>query len=231
MGTSDGDTLKQQAALAAIEQIRDGMIVGLGTGSTAALAVTALGERVRQGLRILAIPTSERTAAQARLVGIELTDFSAHPSIDLTIDGADEVLPGRLDLIKGLGGALLREKIVAAASARLIIMADHSKLVTKIGEKSPVPVEIVKFGWSATRARIAALGADVTLRKGTDGCAYVTDNGNYIVDCRFAPIADAGRLEADLARIVGVVESGLFVGLATQAIVATPSGLQILDRE
>jgi ribose 5-phosphate isomerase A len=231
VGTSDGDTLKQQAALAAVDQIRDGMIVGLGTGSTAALAVTALGERVRQGLRILAIPTSDRTAAQARLVGIELTDFSAHPRLDLTIDGADEVLPGRLDLIKGLGGALLREKIVAAASERLIIMADYSKLVTKIGEKSPVPVEITQFGWSATCARIATLGADVTLRKGSDGCAYVTDNGNYIVDCRFAPITDAGRLEADLARIVGVVESGLFVGLATQAMVATPSGLQILDRE
>jgi ribose 5-phosphate isomerase A len=231
VGTSDGDTLKQQAALAAVDQIRDGMIVGLGTGSTAALAVTALGERVRQGLRILAIPTSDRTAAQARLVGIELTDFSAHPRLDLTIDGADEVLPGRLDLIKGLGGALLREKIVAAASERLIIMADYSKLVTKIGEKSPVPVEITQFGWSATCARIATLGADVTLRKGSDGCAYVTDNGNYIVDCPFAPITDAGRLEADLARIVGVVESGLFVGLATQAMVATPSGLQILDRE
>jgi ribose 5-phosphate isomerase A len=231
VSTSDGDTLKQQAALAAVEQIRDGMIVGLGTGSTAAMAVTALGERVRQGLHILAIPTSDRTAAQARLVGIELTDFEAHPRIDLTIDGADEVLPGRLDLIKGLGGALLREKIVAAASERLIIMADYSKLVTKIGEKSPVPVEIAKFGWSATCAHIAELGADVSLRKGTDGCAYVSDNGNYIVDCRFQPIADAGRLEADLARIVGVVESGLFVGLATQAMVATPSGLQILDRE
>lgn len=230
MGISDGNALKQQAALAAIEQIHDGMVVGLGTGSTAALAVTALGDRVRDGLRIVAIPTSERTAAQARLVGIELTDFSVHPRIDLTIDGADEVLPGPLDLIKGLGGALLREKIVAAASDRLIIMADDSKLVSRIGEKAPVPVEIVKFGWSATRARIEALGADVALRKGADGCAYVTDNGNYIVDCRFQPITDAGRLEADLARIVGVVDSGLFVGLATQAIIATPSGLKILDR-
>jgi ribose 5-phosphate isomerase A len=227
---NDRDQLKQAAALAAIDQIGDGMVVGLGTGSTAALAVAALGERVRQGLRIVGIPTSERTAAQARLVGIELTDFAAHPRIDVTIDGADEVLPGSLDLIKGLGGALLREKIVAAASDRLIVMVDDTKLVTAIGTKAPVPVEVVAFGWQATVRHLQGLGAQTTLRKGSDHCAYVTDSGNYIIDCAFDAIGDPAALEKTISGIVGVVESGLFCGLASSVIVAAPSGIQLLER-
>lgn len=228
---STQDELKQAAALTAIEQIRDGMVVGLGTGSTAALAVAALGERVKQGLKIIGIPTSERTATQARQVGIELTDFAAHPRIDLTIDGADEVLPGSLDLIKGLGGALLREKIVAAASDKLVIMVDDTKLVSAIGSKAPVPVEIIAFGWQATARHLDAIGARPTLRRGADGNPYVTDSGNYIVDCAFGPIGNASALQDKMIGIVGVVETGLFCGMATSVVVAAAGGIKVLERE
>lgn len=228
--TLDRDALKREAASYAVAQISDGMVVGLGTGSTAAFAVEALGERVRRGLRIVGIPTSERTAAQARALGITLTDFAQHPEIDLTFDGADEALPGRLDLIKGLGGALLREKIVAAASRRLLIMVDDLKLVRVIGEKAPVPVEVVAFGWQATERALVQIGAETTLRLNANGAPFVTDGGNLILDCRFGPIADAAALEAKLSGLVGVVESGLFTGLADQVIVAAPDGVKVLER-
>jgi ribose 5-phosphate isomerase A len=229
-GPGDRDALKREAAMAAVAMVEDGMVVGLGTGSTAAFAIDGLIARVRDGLRIVGIPTSERSAQQARDGGIPLTDFSRHLQVDLTIDGADEIARGSLDLIKGLGGALLREKIVAAASARLVIIADESKLVSGLGGTVPVPVETVAFGWETTAARLTRLGANPVLRKAPDGTAFHTDGGNLILDCHFGIIADPGRVEQDLSRTIGVVETGLFIGMATTALVATPTGIVRLDR-
>lgn len=228
--TAERDSRKREAAMAAVAMVEDGMVVGLGTGSTAAFAIDGLIERVRSGLRIVGVPTSERSAQQARDGGIELTDFARHARLDLTIDGADEIARDSLDLIKGLGGALLREKIVAAASARLVIIADEPKLVSRLGTSSPVPVEIVAFGWETTTARLAEMGANPVLRTTPDGTPFRTDSGNLILDCRFGAITNPGQLERDLSGVIGVVENGLFVGLATTALVATPDGIVRLDR-
>ena len=220
---------KRAAAEAAATLVQSGMVVGLGTGSTAYYAIAALVRRVREdGLRIVAIPTSERSAAQARDGGIVLTDFAAHPSIDLTIDGADEIAGASLDLVKGLGGALLREKIVAAASAREIIVADSAKLVDRLGRRAPVPVEVTPWGWESTAARIARLGARVSRRE-AGGTAFVSDGGNLILDCAFGPIEDPRALDLALHAVVGVIETGLFVGLATEAFVAMPEGVRHLE--
>lgn len=228
---SDGrDDRKREAALAAVEMVEDGMVVGLGTGSTAAFAIDALIERVRGGLQIFGIPTSERSARQAREGGIELTDFGHHTQLDLTIDGADEIGRDTLNLVKGLGGALLREKIVAAASVRLVIIADEPKLVSGLGATVPVPVEVVSFGWETTALRLMKLGGRPVLRKGTDGTTFHTDGGNLILDCHFGAIADPSGLERDLAGTIGVVEAGLFIGMATTALVATSGGIIRLDR-
>jgi ribose 5-phosphate isomerase A len=224
------DARKQEAAMAAVAMVEDGMVVGLGTGSTAAFAIDGLIDRVRRGLRIVGIPTSERSARQAGDGGIKLTDFAHHNKVDLTIDGADEIARGSLDLVKGLGGALLREKIVAAASDRLVIVADEPKLVSHLGATVAVPVEVVVFGWETTAERLAKLGANPVLRKAKDGAAFRTDGGNLILDCHFGVLTDAGQLEQDLSRTIGVVETGLFIGMATTALVATPSGLVRLDR-
>jgi ribose 5-phosphate isomerase A len=224
----DQDALKRAAAEAAVALVRDGMVVGLGTGSTAAFAIEALGRRHREGLRFAGIPTSERTAAMATAVGIPLSTFAEHQRIDLTIDGADEVERGTLNLIKGLGGALLREKIVAAASQRLAIIADGSKLVDRLGTHGPVPVEVVAFGLEATTAALEALGARIQARLSTTGGPFVTDSGNRIVDCRFGPIADPARLEERIRSIVGVVESGLFVNRANWAFIADANGVRRL---
>ncbi|WP_428536232.1 ribose-5-phosphate isomerase RpiA [Rhodopila sp.] len=228
--TDDRGARKREAAMAAVAMVQDGMAVGLGTGSTAAFAIDGLIQRVRAGLRIVGVPTSERSARQAREGGIELTDFARHPRLDLTIDGADEIARDSLALVKGLGGALLREKIVAAASDRLVIIADEPKLVSKLGGTSPVPVEIVAFGHETTTARLAKLGANPVLRMAPDGTPFRTDGGNLILDCGFGTIEDPARLERDLSGVIGVVESGLFIGLATTALVATPGGLVRLDR-
>lgn len=228
--TDDRDARKREAAMAAVAMVSDGMVVGLGTGSTAAFAIDGLIERVRGGLKIVGIPTSERSARQARDGGIELTDFARHPKVDLTIDGADEIAKGSLDLIKGLGGALLREKIVAAASTRLVIIADEPKLVDGLGGTVPVPIEVVAFGWETTMIRLAGLGARPILRKAADGSPFRTDGGNLILDCHFGGIADPAGLERALSMVVGVVETGLFIGMATTALVAAPSGIVRLDR-
>ena len=222
------DALKRAAANAAVELVQDGMVVGLGTGSTAAFAVEALATRYRRGLRFVGIPTSERTAAQATAAGIPLTSFAEHRQIDLTIDGADEVERGSLNLIKGLGGALLREKIVAAASRRLAIIVDGAKLVDRLGMNVPVPVEVVAFGLEPVQAALEALGADARLRLTPAGEPFITDGGNRIVDCRFASIADPASLEQRIGRIVGVVESGLFIGRADSVFVADAAGVQHL---
>jgi ribose 5-phosphate isomerase A len=220
------DTQKRAAAEAAAALVEDGMVIGLGTGSTAYFAIEALIRRVREGLRILAIPTSERSAAQARDGGIPLTSFTEHRRLDLTIDGADEIETGSLNLIKGLGGALLREKIVAAASERLVIVADARKLTDRLGGMAPVPVETVPFGWETTAARLARLGTEPVLRRAADGQAFHTDGGNLILDCRFDPIADPAGLDRAIGQTIGVVETGLFIGMAWMALVADDTGIQ-----
>ncbi len=220
--------LKREAAEAAVALVQDGMIVGLGTGSTAAFAIQALARRHRQGLRFIAIPTSERTAAQAAAAGIPLTTFAEHRRIDLTIDGADEVERGTLNLIKGLGGALLREKIVAAASRQLAIIVDGAKLVDRLGTHAPVPVEVVEFGLESTWAALEALGASVRRRQSSAGDPFVTDSGNRILDCQFDSILDPAQLEQRIGRVVGVVESGLFINRADWVFVADAVGVHRL---
>jgi ribose 5-phosphate isomerase A len=229
MSDAERDALKRAAAEAAARLVEDGMVVGLGTGSTAAFAVAALAQRHREGLRFVGIPTSERTAAQATAAGIPLTSFAAHRQIDLTIDGADEVERGTLNLIKGLGGALLREKIVASASRRLAIIVDGGKLVDRLGMHVPVPVEVVAFGREATAAALEALGASALLRRSPAGEPFVTDGGNRILDCRFGAIADPARLETRIRAIVGVVECGLFISRADTVFVADGSGVHRLE--
>ena len=222
------DELKRAAALRAIEEVEDGMVVGLGTGSTASFVVEGLGARVAGGLRVVGIPTSERTAAQARRLGIPIATFVEHQRLDLTIDGADEVQLGTLDLIKGLGGALLREKIVAAASNRLIIVVDQEKLVEQLGEHTPLPVEVTQFGWQATAVALAKLGCVPERRYAVGEQPYVTDGGNYILDCRFGPLTDPAAIEESIAMTVGVVESGLFVGRSSRVVVASMAGIEVL---
>lgn len=221
------DPLKQQAAACALEEVRDGMALGLGTGSTAAVFVDLLGARVAAGLRVVGVPTSERTAAQAASLGIPLTTLADHPHLDLTVDGADEVHTGTLALIKGLGGALLREKIVAAASRRMVVIVDEGKLSPSLG-RAPLPVEVAAFGWEATARHLRGAGATPTLRK-TDGAPYLTDGGNLILDCTL-DLHDPAMAQATLKAIPGVVETGLFIGLASRVIAGTPAGPRILER-
>jgi ribose 5-phosphate isomerase A len=225
----DRDTLKRAAAEAAVKLVKNDMVVGLGTGSTAAFAIQALGRCHRQGLRFVGIPTSQRTAAQAAAAGIPLTSFSEHRLIDLTIDGADQVERGTLNLIKGLGGALLHEKIVAAATRQLAIIVDSTKLVDQLGTNVPVPVEVVAFGLEATQAALEVLGASTRLRLSTPDQPFITDSGNRILDCKFDRISDPARLEDRIRRIVGVVESGLFISRADPVFVADASGVRRLD--
>lgn len=222
------DEMKRQAAEAAVAEVEDGAVLGLGTGSTAAMAVEALGARMREGLRVVGIPTSERTAEQARGLGIPLATLAEHQRIDLTIDGADEVQTDTLDLIKGLGGALLREKIVAASSRRMTVIVDEAKLVGRLGERVRLPVEIVAFGWQATAARLRELGCDPALRGGAD--PYRTDGGNLLLDCQVPPGIEPAELHARIKAVVGVVETGLFIGMASRVIVGTPQGPRILER-
>jgi ribose 5-phosphate isomerase A len=205
------------------------MVLGLGSGSTAELALHALAARVATGLRVSGVPTSERTAALARRLGVPLTDFAAHQRLDLAIDGADEVEPSSLALIKGRGGALLREKIVAAASRRMLVVVDDSKLVPRLG-RGVVPVEIVAFGWQTTLARLEAAGMQPVLRRTLDGAPFLTDGGNHIADCSPGPIDDAAALDRQLHAIIGVAGTGLFLGLAQRVIVATANGICWLGR-
>ena len=225
----DRDHLKRAAAERAVEFVESGMVVGLGTGSTADFVVEELAARVTRGLAVVAIPTSEHTAGLARQLGIPLASFAEHRRIDLAIDGADEVQRGTLDLIKGRGGALLREKIVAAASQRFIVVVDQEKLVDRLGEHTPVPVEVAQFGWQATAAALEKLGAEADLRQ-AGGQPFVTDGGNFILDCRFGPIDDPQQTERLIKMTVGVVESGLFIGRSSAVIVATERGVNIMTR-
>jgi ribose 5-phosphate isomerase A len=225
----DRDQLKRAAAVRAVGEIQNGMVVGLGTGTTAAFVVKEVGARVAAGLRIVCVPTSERTRAQATELGVALAPRDDWPSIDLTIDGADQVERGSLNLIKGLGGALLREKIVASASRRMVVVVDDSKIVDRLGRATPLPVEIVPFGRRRTLERLAALGLQPVLRL-ADGQPFVSDGGNNIADCHIATVADAKGLETELSAVVGVVETGLFLGLATTVIVGCPTGIEVMER-
>src|SRR5947209_13814128 len=228
------EALKRQAAAHALEQVKDGMKLGLGTGSTARHFVDLLGEKVRAGMKVVGVPTSEATRAQAEQCGIALTTLDDVDRLDLTVDGADEVDPA-LDLIKGAGGALLREKIVAAASDRMIVIADESKWVGVLG-RFPLPVEVVPFGLAATQAAMGRAIAQsensgqMVVRKGKDGHVFVTDGGHWIVDAHLGRIADALRLAGLLALIPGVVEHGLFIGLSSIAILAGPEGIRVVER-
>jgi ribose 5-phosphate isomerase A len=208
---------KELAGRAAAELVRDGDVVGLGTGSTAYFAVVAIGERVKAGLKIVGIPTSDATAQLARKLGIPVSTLDEHPVIDITIDGADEVDP-RLNLIKGGGGALLREKIIATASKKMVVVADSTKVVKALG-KFPLPVEIIPFARAVLEKKIASLGATCKLRMKPDGKPFVTDEGHHILDCSFGKIADPPKLARALNEMPGVVEHGLFIGIAKLALI------------
>ena len=228
------DAQKRAAAARAVEFVRPGMRLGLGTGSTAKHFVELIGERVRSGLDIVAVPTSEETFADASRCGIALTTLDETPELDLTVDGADEIGPG-LCLIKGGGGALLREKIVASASARMIVIADQSKWVTELG-RFPLPIEVVSFGLAATQRavekaiRTTQRPGPLTLRKRKDGQVFVTDGGHWILDAALARIDDPAALAHAISGVPGVVEHGLFIGLAHMAIVGGPDGVKIVER-
>lgn len=226
----DTDDLKRQAAEKAVESVQSGMIVGLGTGSTAVHAVRAIGQRLQDGRlqTILGIPTSAATARAAREAGIPLTTLDHHPDVDLTIDGADEIDPD-LNLIKGLGGALLHEKIVAVASNQVIIVADESKQVAQLGMRAPVPVEVIPFARQPVTTYLASLGARVVERQ-EGGQPFITDEGNIILDCYFGLIDNPEQVAHALRAQPGVVEHGLFLGIATAAIIASPLGLRSLHR-
>jgi ribose 5-phosphate isomerase A len=220
---------KQRAGARSVEFIEDGMTVGLGTGSTAYWMVERLGERVREGLRVRCVPTSRRTEEQARHLGIPLVTFADVQQLDLAIDGADEIGPN-LALIKGGGGALLREKLVAAAARRFVVVADAGKKVEVLG-KFPLPVEVVTFAWEVTARRVAeVVQVEPELRLDGAGNTYVTDNGNYILDCRCGEIRDPEAKERKLKMLAGVVECGLFVGMADLAVVATDEEVEIIER-
>ncbi len=230
----DTDAQKRAAAARAIDFVRPGMRLGLGTGSTARPFVELLAERVKAGLDVVAVPTSEATRTLAERLGIALTTLDETPELELTVDGADEIAPD-LTLIKGGGGALLREKIVACASAKMVVIADQSKWVPTLG-RFPLPIEIVPFGAGSTRRAIEAAAAaagcpgPAVLRKGKDGLAFVTDGGHWVLDAHLQRIPDPQTLAARLALIPGVMEHGLFIGLAGTAIVAGPDGVRLIER-
>lgn len=223
----DLEALKQRAARAAVEHVRSGDVVGLGTGSTVRYVLLELGERIRSGLRIEGVATSRGTAELARRVGIPLIEAEDSWQIDLAIDGADQVDP-RLNLIKGGGGALLKEKIVAAAARRLIIVVDHTKLVAVLGNPTPLPVEVVPFGWGTTARQLEQLGGRA-VRRERDGRVFETEAGHYIVDLHMDRIGDPAALEGALNLIPGVVETGLFVGRTDLLIAGTPAGIEVRE--
>jgi ribose 5-phosphate isomerase A len=222
---------KQQAAEYAVESVESGMVVGLGHGSTAIWAVRRIAQLIQNGSlqNILGVPCSTVIETEARELGIPLTTLEEHPQVDLTIDGADEVDP-QLELIKGGGGALMREKIVAQASRQEIIVVDESKLVPALGTGWAVPVEVIPFGYGSQRAYLESLGAEVKVRQTAESNPFITDQGNLILDCKFEPIADPAELAETLKRRTGIVEHGLFIGLATRVIVAGKDGIREIKR-
>ena len=225
MMTTDLDTLKRAAALTAVEYVRDGMVVGLGTGSTAKHMIVALGEKVRSGMRLRGVPTSKETAMLARQQGITLIDADHAWVIDVAIDGADQVDPG-FNLIKGGGGALLKEKIVAASAKQLIILVDYTKRVPVLGGSFPLPIEVIPFGWGSTARQIEALTKSPVVLRERDGLPVNTEAGHVILDVHLPRIDNPRELESALNLIPGVVETGLFVGRTDLLIVGTPNGVE-----
>jgi len=232
--TDNPDALKREAARRALDFVQPGMRLGLGTGSTAAHFVELLAERVKAGLDIVGVPTSEATRAQAERLGVPLTSLDEEPELDLTVDGTDEIDPD-LNLIKGGGGALLREKIVAIASRDMVVIADESKWVGRLG-RYPLPIEVVDFGLGAIKKAIAAVVSEqgcpgpIRLRHKQDGHVFVTDQGHLILDAGLGAIPDARRLAQGLSRVPGVVEHGLFIGLARRAVLAGSEGVRVIER-
>jgi ribose 5-phosphate isomerase A len=230
----DIEAQKRQAAAVAVDWVKPGMKLGLGTGSTAKHFVELLAERMHKGLKVVGVPTSEVTRALAEKLGVPLTTLDETPALDMTVDGADEIGPD-LSLIKGGGGALLREKIVAAASARMVVIADESKWVSALGA-FPLPIEVMPFGLAATKRAVEAACAAAgcpgpsAVRPGKDGHAFVTDGGHWILDARLGRIPDPVTLAAKLSQIPGVVEHGLFIGMAQAAILAGPAGARVVER-
>ncbi|MGZ6374444.1 MAG: ribose-5-phosphate isomerase RpiA [Ktedonobacterales bacterium] len=232
---SDQHDQKVAAARAAVASVSDGAIVGLGSGTTAEIMLAELAARVREGLHVTGVPTSERTRMLATNLGIPLVELDDVETLTLSIDGADEVTLPRLDLIKGRGGALLREKLTAAASRFRIIIVDASKVVPALGTTYPVPVEVVRFGWRHTKARLAALGMQPVLRvgemiEGDDLPPFITDGGNYILDCRFEPTTEPDTLAQEIKAVPGVVEHGLFVGMTERVYVAGDDGVHVYNK-
>ena len=223
------DEEKRQTGIAAADGVRSGMRLGLGSGTTVFFFLEELGRRVKAGLNVVGIPTSERTAATARDFGIPLATFDQMQELDLAVDGADEVDPA-LNLIKGHGGALLREKIIAMAARRLVIVVDSSKVSDALGTHMTLPVEVVPFASALAKRRLESLGGSPELRYSAAGQPFVTDNGNWILDCRFPSMADAPRLEAEINRLPGVMDNGLFIGLASEVLVARHGGIDRLSR-
>jgi ribose 5-phosphate isomerase A len=228
MTTPSADELKRQAAIAALDEVRNDMIVGLGTGSTASHFIRELGKKVHGGLRVLGIPTSEASRQLAEEVGVSLTSLKEHPEIDVTVDGADEVSPS-LDLIKGLGGALVREKIVAHASKRVIIVVDDSKMVAQLGTRAPIPVEVVPFAVDSVMLKLVRWKGSVKIRE-KNGRSFVSDNGNTILDWQHDAIDDPYGTELKLKAITGVVDSGIFSNVAAMVIVAEGTSIRKLLR-
>jgi ribose 5-phosphate isomerase A len=228
MNSPSPDELKRQAAISALDEIRANMIVGLGTGSTASHFIRELGGRVRAGLRVLGIPTSEASRILAEEVGVPLTSLKEHPEIDVTVDGADEVSPN-LDLIKGLGGALVREKIVAHASKRVIIVVDDSKMVGQLGMRAPIPVEVVPFAVDSVKLKLERWNGSAAVRQ-RQGQPFVSDNGNLILDWQYGRIENPFEVESKLKAITGVVDSGIFSRVAAMVVVAEKSSVRKISR-
>lgn len=229
---SGAEALKRAAAARALDEVSSGMRLGLGTGSTVAHFLDLLGEALAEGrlVDLVGVPTSEWTAARARERAIPLTTLDETPALDLCVDGADEVDP-KLDLVKGLGGALLREKIVAAAAQRFVVMVDGSKEVERLGTRAPLPVEVIPFGWTSHIRAMEEVGARPVLRRDPNGAPLVTDNGNYIVDLHFSNgIANPVAVQDALRRRPGVVDTGLFLGMASAVVVAAPGGIRVRTR-
>jgi ribose 5-phosphate isomerase A len=232
MGASDPAAAQRRAAAArAAEQVRDGMVLGFGTGRAAGHALEALAGRMRQGLRIAGVASSRATEQKARALGLPLTTLDDHPALDLTIDGADEVDP-HLNVLKGGGGALLREKVLAAASARLLIVVEAAKLVPHLGATRGIPLEVLPFAWAACARHLERIGGAPRLRRQSDGAAAVTDNSNWVIDCAFPAdrLADPGALDRQVRAIPGVLETGLFWSFSPTVFVGEPAGVRLLER-